>query len=83
MFDVTRRTVTIDGQDVVLAELSAGDFVTINAEEDDTQSGFLLLMLSIESPKVTAEDVAKWPNRVVNELLAVVFDLNGLNADPN
>ena len=83
MFDKQRRTVTIDGQDVVLVELSAGNFVAINAEQDDEQSGLMLLMRSIESPKVTLEDVQDWPNRIATELLAEVFELNRLNADPN
>ena len=83
MFDKQRRTVTLDGQDVVLVELSAGDYVAINAEQDDEQSGLMLLHRSIESPQVTIEEMQDWPNRIATELLNEVFDLNGLNADPN
>ena len=82
MFSAERRTITIDGQDVVLVELSAHDFAEVMAAEDDKQ-GLEMLVRSIESPKVTIEEVSKWPNRIVNQLLSSVMDLNGLTEQGN
>lgn len=82
MFSLNRRTVTIDGQDVILVELNAGDFADLSAEADDKQ-GLLMLARSIESPAVTLEDVATWPRRVTEELLNNVMDLNGFADEGN
>ena len=83
MFDVNRRTVTIDGQDVVLVELSAGDFQDLGNEADDNKQGIMMIARSIESPKVTEEDVASWPRRVTEELLNHIVSLNGFDAEGN
>ena len=83
MFSLNRRTVTIDGQDVVLVELNAGDFADLNAEADDSKQGMLMLARSIESPTVTTDDVASWPRRVTEELLTHVMDLNGFTDQGN
>ena len=83
MFNLQRRTVTIDGQDVVLVELNAGDFADLSAEADDNKQGLLMLARSIESPSVTLEDVAAWPRRVTEELLTNIMDLNGFTEEGN
>ncbi len=83
MFNLQRRTVTIDGQDVILVELNAGDFADLSAEADDNKQGMLMLARSIESPPVTLEDVAAWPRRVTEELLNNIMDLNGFSEEGN
>jgi hypothetical protein len=83
MFNLQRRTVTIDGQDVVLVELNAGDFADLSTEADDNKQGLLMLARSIESPAVTTEDVANWPRRVTEELLNNIMDLNGFATEGN
>ena len=83
MFDRQRRTVTIDGRDVVLVELSAGDFQDLSIVNDDNQQGIMMIARSIESPKVTEEDVASWPRRVTEELLNNIVDLNGFSDEGN
>lgn len=83
MFDKQRRTVTIDGRDVVLVELSAGDFQDLGIITDDNQQGIMMIARSIESPKVTEEDVASWPRRVTEELLNNIVDLNGFADEGN
>ena len=67
MFSLQRRTVTLDGQDVILVELSAGDFADLSSEADDNKQGIMMIARSIESPKVTEEDVAGWPRRVTED----------------
>ena len=83
MFDRERRTITVDGQAVVLVELSAGDFAAITAETDDTKQGLLLLSRSIESPSVTDDELLNWPNRVITQLLAEALSLNGISSEGN
>ncbi len=83
MFSLERRTVTIDGQDIILAEFSAADMTRIMAIEDDNEQTLETLVAAIESPKVTAEEVSNWPNRVVAQILSEVFDLNGLGTQGN
>ncbi len=83
MFDIQRRTVTIGGQDVVLVELSAGAFADLSNEADDNKQGIMMIARSIESPKVTEEDVASWPRRVTEELLNHIVDLNGFSEEGN
>tara|TARA_B110000008_G_C16831824_1_gene508860 strand:+ start:71 stop:322 length:252 start_codon:yes stop_codon:yes gene_type:complete len=83
MFDLNRRTVTLDGQDVILVELSAGDFQDLGNEVDDNKQGIMMIARSIESPKVTEEDVASWPRRVTEELLNNIVSLNGFDAEGN
>ncbi len=82
MFSSERRTVAIDGQDLILVELSAGDFVTIQ-NADESEAHFLMVHLSLESPKTTLEDLKKWPNRIVNQLALEAMDLNGIGAEGN
>ena len=83
MFNLQRRTVTIDGQDVVLVELNAGDFADLSTEADDNKQGIMMIARSIESPAVTTEDVAAWPRRVTEELLNNIMDLNGFSDEGN
>ena len=83
MFNLQRRTVTIDGQDVILVELNAGDFADLGAEADDNNQGILMIARSIESPAVTVDDVASWPRRVTEELLNNIMTLNGFDAEGN
>lgn len=83
MFNLQRRTVTIDGQDVILVELNAGDFADLGAEADDNTQGILMIARSIESPAVTVDDVAAWPRRVTEELLTNIMDLNGFTDEGN
>jgi len=83
MFDLNRRTVTLDGQAIVLVELSAGDWADLSAETDDHKQGIDMIARSIESPAVTLEDVAGWPRRVTEELLNNIVDLNGLAEEGN
>ena len=83
MFDRSRRTVTIDGQDIILAEFSAADMTRIMSIENDNDQTLETLVAAIESPKVTAEEISNWPNRVVAQILTEVFDLNGLGTQGN
>tara|TARA_R110002012_G_scaffold64528_1_gene169653 strand:+ start:5112 stop:5363 length:252 start_codon:yes stop_codon:yes gene_type:complete len=83
MFSLQRRTVTLDGQDVILVELSAGDFADLSSEADDNKQGIMMIARSIESPAVTEEDVASWPRRVTEELLNNIVDLNGFSDEGN
>lgn len=83
MFDRSRRTVTIDGQDIILAEFSAADMTRIMSIENDNEQTLETLVAAIESPKVTAEEISTWPNRVVAQILTEVFDLNGLGTQGN
>ncbi len=76
-FSKVRTTVNVDGQDLVLAELSALDFASLVTEEDEQQQALEMLSRSIESPQVTALEVGAWPKRIVDELLATVAELNG------
>ena len=83
MFDRQRRTITVDGQDIILAEFSAADMTRIMSIENDNEQTLESLAAAIESPKVTAEEISTWPNRVVAQILTEVFDLNGLGTQGN
>ncbi len=83
MFDRNRRTVTLDGQDVILVELTAGDFADLSEIEDDNKQGLLMIARSIESPAVDVDAVASWPRRITEELLNNIMDLNGLTDEGN
>lgn len=79
-FSKTRTTVSIDGTDLVLAELSAQDFASLVKEEDEQLQALTMLARSIESPPVTVEQIGEWPKRIVDELLAQVAELNGFGS---
>ncbi len=83
MFNRERRTVTIDGQDIVLVELSADDMARLTSFEDDNEQTREMLAASIESPSVTTDDVGQWPSRIVNQILTDALKLNGLGAEGN
>ena len=83
MFDRNRRTVTLDGQDVILVELTAGDFADLSEIVDDNKQGLLMIARSIESPSVDVDTVASWPRRITEDLLNNIMDLNGLTDEGN
>ncbi len=83
MFDLNRRTVTVGGQEIVLVELSAGDWADLSAETDDHKQGISMIQRSIESPAVDLEAVASWPSRITEELLNHIVDLNGFGSEGN
>ncbi len=83
MFDLNRRTVTVGGQEIVLVELSAGDWADLSLETDDHKQGLIMIQRSIESPKVDQDAVAAWPRRITEELLNHIIDLNGLAEEGN
>lgn len=83
MFNRERRTVTIDGQDIVLVELSADDMARLMSIEDDNEQTREMLAASVESPAVTAADVGSWPSRIVTQILNESLGLNGLSSEGN
>ncbi len=83
MFDLNRRTVTVGGQEIVLVELSAGDWADLSLETDDHKQGLIMIQRSIESPKVDQDAVASWPRRITEELLNHIVDLNGFAEEGN
>jgi len=75
------QKIDMDGQTVVLAELSAAQFAAIDNVETEEGKATELLYLSLKDQPASREAISQWPNRVVNELVAAAMTLNGLT-DP-
>ena len=82
MFSKEKLTINIEGQEIVLEELSTSDFNDVMSYPESEQ-GYNILARSIVSPKVTIEDVKDFPNRISTQLLSEVVKLNGLDTSGN
>ncbi len=76
MFEPKKKTATIDGQKVVVRQLTLEDTNRVEENADMAE----VVALSWDSPgNVTAEQVRKWPTSVVKEIYELCLDLNGYN----
>jgi len=78
-FSRRSETLQISGQDVIITELSAGEFEQVMQVEGEAAKLALMLQLSLG----TDEDVMTWPNSVVTQLTTAVMDFNGMTDSPN
>ena len=78
-FSRRSETLQISGQDVIITELSAGEFEQVMQVEGEAAKLALMLQLSLG----TDENIMAWPNSVVTQLTTAVMDFNGMTDSPN
>lgn len=78
MFDRETITLEINGKEIIIQELSTKEFNEIISIKDEIEQGYKLLHKSIQSPKLTLEEIKDIPNKVANTLLDKVLTLNGV-----
>tara|TARA_R100000951_G_scaffold90911_1_gene79232 strand:+ start:1365 stop:1601 length:237 start_codon:yes stop_codon:yes gene_type:complete len=71
MFECRKETINVDGQKLVIRELSADQLVGLD------ESAISLVQAGIFSPKVTIEQVGSWPSSIVTEIASAISKLNG------
>lgn len=75
MFQLSRKTVTIEGKEVTVRELSAGEIFQINESADKAE----IVALCVCDLEISADEVRKWPMRVVEQLYEACWELMGLD----
>lgn len=76
MFSPKTESVTIDGQDVTLRQLSLAE---TNAISEDDDLATIIAMSWVSPSGVTPENVRNWPMSIVTQLYEVCVELNGLS----
>jgi hypothetical protein len=75
MFKLKHETVTIEGQEITVRELSAGEIFEI---PEDADKSHIVATCWVAPGDVTADDVRGWPMRAVEQIYEVCARLMGL-----
>jgi len=79
IFDKRRKKITIQKQEIVIAEMDALNFTKMLEMENESESIFFLISQSIESPTCTVEEVKTWPSSIINKLTEECVKLNNID----
>lgn len=81
----SRRTEDLDlyGNQVRIQELSAAEFQTVTAIEDEGDQLLELVWLSLETKPASKDEILQWPHSIVSQLTSSVMALNGLTEQGN
>ena len=76
MFEPKSKTITLDGQEVTLRQLSLGETNTLR---EDADMATIVAMSWDGNEAVTDDQVRKWPHSIVKAMYDVCVELNGLD----
>jgi hypothetical protein len=82
-FEPETKTLTVGGKTVVVGQLRACDALTFYSSTDADRGFHLIAMTTtVDGEASTVDEVSRWPQTIVNQILPTAMAINGFGAAP-